>query len=615
MINACARLVDALLTACPHLMILATSREALGIGGEQVWRVPTLAVPTREAFSLAARALEYEAVRLFVERARAVRGDFALTDENALAVAEICARLDGIPLALELAAARVTLLSPAQIAARLDDRFNLLTSGSRTALPRQQTLRALMDWSYELLTRAEQILLQRLAVFDGGGTLEAIEQVCNDAALPRAQILDLLGALVNKSLVVAQAQGAATRYQMLETLREYTREKLAASGDSDTRRDQHLAYWLALANDSNVDEELTPEGHARLEHEGENLFAALHWALNNSVWLATRARQGIRLTALLAVLWQKGNNAQEPYRWLQRALAVADALGDTDSETRAALLFHAGAYARFDDDLPTAIALLSQAIALAHFPHDASALLHLSRVYTEQQANDAAARAANDALALYRAHTHALGQARARAQLGSVAIDNGDWRTAQEHLREAITLSRAINQPRLLLISLREQSNLAFLRGDLDAAEKYAQEMLAVNATHQNDWFQAAAFFWLGRIATKRRRWEQARAYLTQMLELWDRVGKRSFVGLRLLALANIEVATGQWERAATLWGAADALIQETGIVVIPTEQQEFDASIAILRAQLDESTRVRAYAQARAMPYAQIVQFAIHPT
>jgi predicted ATPase/DNA-binding SARP family transcriptional activator len=246
LIEACARLTETLLSACPQLRILMTSREALNIAGETTYRVPSLSLPDPQRLSPLPALTQYEAVRLFIERAVAVQPAFSVTNANAPAVAQICQHLDGIPLAIELAAARIRALSPDQIAARLDDRFNLLTGGSRTALPRHQTLRAAMDWSYDLLSESERVLLQRLSVFAGGWTLEAAEAVC---AEENASLLDVLTSLIDKSLVVVEEKDVEMRYRLLEMIRQYTHEKLHESGESQAVRDRHLEYFLSLAEE------------------------------------------------------------------------------------------------------------------------------------------------------------------------------------------------------------------------------------------------------------------------------------------------------------------------------------------------------------------------------
>jgi predicted ATPase/DNA-binding SARP family transcriptional activator len=248
LVDACAALADALLRACPRLRILATSRQALGIAGEQVWRVPSLELPDARRLSFLDEIAGAEAVRLFLDRAQLSRPGFVLTEDNAAPLTEVCRRLDGMPLAIELAAARLRVLSVEQIAAHLDDRFALLTGGSRAVLPRQRTLHATVEWSYDLLGRAEQALFGRLSVFAGGSTLEAAEAVCTGPDLPSGQILDLMTGLVDQSLVLVEAgEDSTVRYRLLETLRQYGQERLAERGEAQAIRRQHAAHYLALA--------------------------------------------------------------------------------------------------------------------------------------------------------------------------------------------------------------------------------------------------------------------------------------------------------------------------------------------------------------------------------
>ena len=248
LVEACAQLVDTLLKACPHILILASSREALGISGEISFRVPSLSTPDARRLPPFGTLTQYEAVQLFIERAEVAQPGFNVTKENAPAIAQICSRLDGIPLAIELAAARVRVLNVEQISGRLDNRFRLLTGGSRTAMPRHQTLRALIDWSYDLLPEAEQALLGRLSVFAGGWTLEAAEAICSGDGIEPDEILDLFIQLENKSLVNSDhAQNSEPRYHLLETIRQYARGKLLEAGGGERVREQHLEYFLKLA--------------------------------------------------------------------------------------------------------------------------------------------------------------------------------------------------------------------------------------------------------------------------------------------------------------------------------------------------------------------------------
>src|SRR5438034_3832571 len=278
LVEACARLAEALLRSCPRLRIMTTSREALGIGGERAWLVPALTLPEAGKAVTRAVAAESEAVRLFVERTQAVRPSLELIDANAAAMVQICRRLDGLPLAIELAAARARVLDPQQIAARLDDVFGLLTSGSRTALPHHRTLRSTIEWSHALLTEQEQILFRRLAVFAGGFTLDAVEAVAEGGAISAKDVLDLLSGLVDKSLVLLETEAVEARYRMLETVRQYARERLEEAGEAAELGRRHAHFFLARAEAAEVFLANQTEGwQERLAEDLGNLRAAADW--------------------------------------------------------------------------------------------------------------------------------------------------------------------------------------------------------------------------------------------------------------------------------------------------------------------------------------------------
>jgi non-specific serine/threonine protein kinase len=313
LVGACADLAATLLRSCPQLRLLATSREALEVAGEALYRAPSLSMPDLAQLPSPDRLTQYEAVQLFLERAQARRADFTLTARNAQAVAQVCVRLDGMPLAIELAAARIGVLPVESIAARLDDRFRLLTGGPRTTLPRQQTLRATLDWSHDLLSRPEQALLRRLAVFAGGWTLEAAESVCAGDVVVEGEILDLLSALVNKSLVQAEGADSHHRYWLLETLRQYTLERLEAMGEEAAVQDLHLAYFLALAEEAEPQLRGPAQGCwlDRLEVEHDNLRLALGWALERHA-----EDGGLRLAGALWGFWSYRGHLAEGQGWL-----------------------------------------------------------------------------------------------------------------------------------------------------------------------------------------------------------------------------------------------------------------------------------------------------------
>lgn len=316
----CAQLANIILRSSPGIKLLTSSREAFRINGEYPYRVPSLSIPDKHANPSTADLQKYEAVQLFVERAQVALPDFALHANNVAAIATICRRLDGIPLALELAAARLNFLTPQQLAGRMDSVFQVLTGGSRTALPRHQTLRAMIDWSYQLLSAKEQVLLQRLAVFSGGGTLATIEVICAGEGIEEKEILDLLTTLVNRSMVnIDRKQPEEVRFYLLETVRQYARENLISSGALDSIRGRHLDYFMALC------EEAFPHIHGagrlewfyRLKREYTNIREALEWSINDS----KMAVQGLRIsTALIDRFWSRLGMHREANYWLEAGL-------------------------------------------------------------------------------------------------------------------------------------------------------------------------------------------------------------------------------------------------------------------------------------------------------
>jgi predicted ATPase/class 3 adenylate cyclase len=347
LIQPCAELVETLLRTCSKLRVLATSREALAVAGETVWLVPSLALTDttgleRPGTDQKAPGVQGEAVRLFIDRAVAAQPSFTLTDRNAAAIEQICRRLDGIPLAIELAAARVKVLSAEQISARLDDRFRFLTGGSRTAVPRQQTLQALIDWSHSLLTDPERLLLRRLSAFLGGWTLAAAEGVCAGDGLEPGQVLDLLSQLLNKSLVAVEDLEGESRYRFLETIRQYARVKLFDSGETARAAGRHLDYFLEFAE--KAEQHYSGSEQAawldRLEAEHDNLRAAIEWSRAGTAETA----KSLRLVGALWQFWYLRGFISEGRRHLREALAEsvhAPTVLRAKALTGASLLAHA----------------------------------------------------------------------------------------------------------------------------------------------------------------------------------------------------------------------------------------------------------------------------------
>ena len=360
LIDACAELAEAWLHSSPGLRVLATSREALGITGEVAWPVPSLSLPDLRRLPDLESLPRYESARLFVERTAAVRPDFTLTEQNASAVAQVCYRLDGIPLAIELAAARTKVLSVEEISARLGDSFRLLAAGSRTAMPRQRTLHATMDWSHKLLGQKESVLFRRLSVFAGGFTLEAAESICTGEELQRDEVLELLSQLVDKSLVVAQERDGAARYRLLETVRQYGRERLEEAGEAAFVREQHAGHYLAVAEEA--EPELRGERQLawleRLETEHDNLRVAMAWLL----WRG-ESEVAARLGWALWLFWGIRTHLAEGRRSMERALSARGSVAMTES-ARAKALFVAGMMANYQGDHLSAEPLVQESLRL-----------------------------------------------------------------------------------------------------------------------------------------------------------------------------------------------------------------------------------------------------------
>ena len=424
LIEACATLAEALLQTCANLKILATSREGLDIPGEMTYRVPSLSLPDPQQLPQLEYIRQYEAINLFIERTTFNQPTFTLTDRNAPVIAQICQRLDGIPLAIELAAARVKALSVEQIGARLEDSFRLLKGGSRTALPRQQTLRATIDWSYNLLTAPERKLLNRLSVFRGGWTLEAAEEVCSGKGVETDEVLDLLTQIVNKSMVVmeevssGEEGGGETRYRLLETVRGYGLERLAESGEEEAIRQHHASFFLALA------EEAGPELHGpdqvewlgRLKGELDNLRAALQWNKSENNFEA-----GLRLAGALWWFWNTAGIASEGREWLEGTLrrpSVAERSGVSDSVLTKALA-SAGVLAGIQGDSDRAVELCEEGLILARELGDKKDI------------------------------------AFSLTNLGAVKYFRGEFEQARQYAEEGIALSREVGDKWLLASSLR----------------------------------------------------------------------------------------------------------------------------------------------------------------
>jgi predicted ATPase/DNA-binding CsgD family transcriptional regulator len=648
LIEAVARLAGTLLRHCAHLQILATSRESLAVAGELVWLVPSLILPEPEADGSLAVLAQSDAVRLFMERAAAALPDFTLTAANAGAVEQVCRRLDGIPLALELAAARVRMFRVEQIAARLDDRFQFLVGGSRADLPRHQTLAALIDWSYELLTPAEQRLLRRLSVFAGAFTLEAAEAACSGEGA--GDVLDGLAQLVNKSLVVVRRKpGQEALYDLLETIRHYAWSKLQAAGEAEQIRARHLAYFLQLAETAEpylqTREQLL--WLDRLEAEYDNLRAALDWSLNRT---DEELEDGLRLATALAPFWFMRSHYKEGRHWLDVAL------GDRNHATlavQARLLLHAGwllyeqsegsaiplleeslalyrqledlrgiAWAmgflglcdrKFTHQLDDAVSRLSESVGLAQQLDDKALLTKLYRgwswVVYLQTDYLLAADLATRGLAL----AQEIGERRVQVELlfilGGLAWQQNDNVRGTAIYHEALALTRELKDPRMEAVILNNLGEGARLTGAYEQAASYYLRMLSLARELDVRLLVALAITNLGMLSLAVVDLPKAASRFRECTALWSEIEpERNWTIAH--GFGGIALARGQWHRAAVLLSAAARMLELEPFH--PKDLENYERDKALIRAQLGEEAFAAAWAEGAALSLDEAVALAL---
>jgi predicted ATPase/DNA-binding CsgD family transcriptional regulator len=575
LLAGCGPFADALLRACPGLRILATSREPLGVAGETVWAVQPMAIPDeRQAVSVDA-LLACEAARLFIERASAAQAGFALRPDNASAIAEICRRLDGMPLAIELAAVRVRGLTVDQIATRLGDAFRLLAGGPRAAPPRHQTLRAAVDWSYDLLSQAERALFNRLSVFVGGWTLEAAEIVCAGEAVQRDEVVHLLTRLVDRSLVVAEERSGAMRYRLLETLRQYGAERLSHTGEAMQLRDRHRDWCVALAELGERDIWRADQLACiqRLEREHDNLRAALGWTLTG----AGDPEPGLRIAAAMVRFWDVHGDLREGTRWLTDLLSLSSVPRETPGWAKA--LTARGYLAVIRGDLAEAIADLNAAIVFWRRLADSRGL----------------------AVALFFRGL-------------AVAWTGADLAGAQPIFEESLLLARQRGPRWTAYFCVYCLGETARVVGDLDRAEALLGESLSLTQAERERWGAFHALYSLAFLTLKRgdrrRAYDLAQQSLTLSLELGDTRGST----YALEALGCIAAVEGQARRAARVFGAAQALREPLGGFLSAILRADRDEAVAILRADLGEAGFGAAFAAGRGLTLDQAVAVARTP-
>ncbi len=571
----CAKLADVFLRQCPHVVMLVTSREGLRVPGEQTYRVPSLSMPDPARAVTGAEISQFESARLFIERAQLHVATFAVTDQIASALASICARLDGIPLAIELAAARVRSMSLGEINNRLDERFRLLTGGWSTALPRQQTLRALIDWSYDLLVDAEQALLCRLSVFAGGWTLEAAEEVCSRAGVSDLAVLDLLTSLADKSLVLHEERNGATRYRLLDTMRDYARDRLRESGEEAQWKGRHLRYFLSVAEEA--EPQLTGGNQeavlGELEMEHDNLLAALAWAAAPG----GDALSGLRLAGAVWRFWYVRGYLGEGRAWLSSLLLAAKPDART-AAARAKILTGAGGLARRQGDFSAARALHEEGLRI------------------QRELDDLPGIAAS------------------LNALGIVAREQGDYLSAQAMYEESLGLRRELGDRRGIAASLNNLGLVAQHHGDYSRARAFYTESTMVFRELGDGQALASALTNLGLVACQQCDYSAAQALYQESANRFLALRDRWGIAWSLEGLGSVAAGLNNPIRAARIWGAAQRLRREIGSPLPPSEQPRHDRELAVARSTVGEEAFDFAWHEGQAMTMERVLQDAMLP-
>ena len=615
---AAASLVTDLVQAGPGLKVLVTSRSPLHLYGELEFPVPPLAVPDRKG------AIEdlsqSDAVSLFVQRAAAVRPDFALTAENAPAIAEICARLDGLPLAIELAAARVKLLSPAAMQARLENRLALLTGGARDRPARQQTLRGAIDWSHELLAPPEQKLFRRLSVFVGGCTLEAAEAVCDATSDLGLDLLDGVGSLVDKSLIQKiEPPAGEPRFVMLETIREYGLERLSESGEEPLTRRAHAAYFLVLAEDVASERAggigtaqgppLNLEGSAwldRFEVEHDNLRAALGWLIASG-----EAEWGLRLGAAMFHFWEEREHFTEGRDRLAQLLALLGARRRTRLRARA--LFAAGVLA---GDVESAKAFHEEGRDISRELGDRKGVavaLNALAVGSQREGDLAASQSLfEESLALWRELDDRVALVRALSNLANVATLQGRFEAARSFFEECLAISRLLNDRAGMAWASNQQGDVAREQGDAAAARSLYERSLAMFREIGDRWGVAGSLADLGNLARDQGDSATAHRLYSESMEVFRGLDHKRGIARLLECFAASAAAQSQPARALRLAGAAAALRRTVGAAPAPAEQARLEKSLEPARDALTDAASAAAWMEGWTAPLESAIREAV---
>jgi predicted ATPase len=599
------------LLSAPRLKVLATSRIPLAVYGEHEYAVPPLSVPDPKRLPGLEVLSQYEAVRLFIERARAAKADFAVTSENAPAVAEICARLDGLPLAIELAAARVKLLPPGAMLGRLGRRLKLLTGGARDLPERQRTLRGAIEWSHTLLDEGEKTLFARMAVFSGGRTLEAVEAVCDAAGDLPIDAFESVSSLLDKSLL-RQEEGpeGEPRFVMLETIHEYARERLEESGEAEEIGRAHAEYFLALAEEA--EPELTGPEQAgwleRLEAEHDNLRAALSRSLEGED-LELR----LRLASALSYFWYVRGYWSEGRGWLEEALAGN---AETPSTARAKALTGLAKLAVEQGDYERAETSAEEALSLYRGLGDekgvADSLNELGWVSMYRGDLERAEALLEESLAAARESDDAWSSARALNALSILVSDRGDFERAEALWEESLALGRKLGDRQRVRAVLLNMGYAKAVRGDFERAEALFEECLAISRDSKDPNSTAQALLCLGIVATRRGDHGRAKTLLEESLVLSRKLGSIATVAETLETLAEMAGALGDAPREARLWSAADTLREVTGSPWMSFERRLHEPYLETARSRMDEANWTKARGEGRAMTLEDAIAYAL---
>jgi predicted ATPase/serine/threonine protein kinase len=613
LVEACGDLTLRLLPNCPGVRILTTSRSALSVPGERLWHIPTLAIP--EDAELASGTVEtwgqYDAIRLFEDRAVAARENFRLTDRNGALIAQICRRLDGIPLAIELAAARVAALSLEGILSRLEDRFRLLTGGARAELPRQQTLRAAVDWSYDLLTEPERDLFARTSVFSGSFSLEAAEAICTDEEIPPEEVFDLISNLVGKSLLAPlESGGDAARYRLLETLRAYGLERLRAAGRHEAFRDRHASYFLEVAREAEPNLQ-GPEQAAwlnRLDAEHDNLRLAIQSLADSG-----SAEDSMILCGLLWRFWWVRGTWSEGRKRLDQAVQAGRS--SPPGAERVKALHGAAVLARGQGSYDAAEAYLKEGLALARALGDSRGValtLHEQGNIANEHADLARARSLyEESLAVWRGLGDQRGMSSALHNLGVVAQAQADFEAAGKLYGESLAIQRALGNRAWEAASLNGLGGIALAKGDLEAARRFNEEALGIQNDLGDKWGMAFSLRELGGVAERRGDHPSARELLLRSMAALHELGDREGTAEILERLAGVALALRRPERVHRLAGAAAALREAIGSPLTPSDEEALGRHLSEAEGMVGAEASARAYSEGRHLTLEQAERYA----